>query len=209
MPSVSASEAGKTLAVQADGTLVWNEVPTELPALASTDVGKVLAVNSGGTLVWDEVPTELPALASTDVGKVLAVNSGGTGSAWTNALTLVATPGAPASLTVNGTITGVQKHSSTSISTWDTAAMETQILAGVSLFYFTGTIDNSTTVDMPDIDGSDIPNGTVITIINSNTTTAINIYVKSGSDRTTIGKFKVAKSEARSFVKYGTRWYPQ
>lgn len=53
LPAYSSADEGKFLGVDANGHVVWDNVPSELPAVTSADVGKVLSVDNNSNIVWD------------------------------------------------------------------------------------------------------------------------------------------------------------
>lgn len=57
LPDVTSADAGKVLAVDANGAWGAQEPPSGMPAVTASDAGKVAVVNSNGIWVADEIPS--------------------------------------------------------------------------------------------------------------------------------------------------------
>jgi hypothetical protein len=65
-----------------------------VPTPEATDVGKVLTANNDGTASWDTIEAELPTVTNSDRGKALKVNKTNNNINWTDISEVPATTGA-------------------------------------------------------------------------------------------------------------------
>lgn len=74
LPSSTAGDNGKVLAVNSMGNPIWATPQSELPSYSQSDKGKALFVNTTGHLTWSPAEGALPVIGTNDEGKALIVN---------------------------------------------------------------------------------------------------------------------------------------
>lgn len=77
VPTPEASDVGKVLTANDDGTASWDDIEAELPTVTNADRGKALKVNkSNNNINWTDI-SEVPDTTGASQGDVLTVGASG------------------------------------------------------------------------------------------------------------------------------------